>query len=247
VARAIASFAPRVATHIYGGHRLRVLISDPLSEGWYDRDWPSLAEIRELSRWGAIRPGARVFDIGAHQGIVALILAAEIGSEGLVIAVEAEPHNARVAQRNVDMNHAENVCVVPAAIAERAGTVYFAEGLNGHVEARARVGNAEVPAVTIDGLAQRYGAPDVVFIDVEGYEGKALEGASSILREVRATFFLEVHARKLVDCTVEGLVGVFSGYRILVSELGPDERATGFAGLSGIPSAARFFLIATPA
>jgi FkbM family methyltransferase len=247
VTRVIASFAPRIATHDYGGHRLRVLISDPLSEGWYDRDWPPLAEIQELSRCGALRPGARVFDIGAHQGIVALVLAAEVGLEGLVIAIEAEPHNARVAQRNVDLNKAENVSVVPAAIAERAGTVHFAEGLNGHVEARTRVGTAEVPAVTIDDLVQRYGAPDVVFIDVEGYEGKALEGACSVLRQARATFFVEVHARQLVDCTVEELVGVFSGYRILVSEPGPDEQATGFAGLSGIPSAARFFLIATPA
>jgi FkbM family methyltransferase len=247
VAREIASFAPRIATHDYAGHGLQVLVSDPLSEGWYDRDWPPLVEIQELSRCGAIRPGARVFDIGAHQGIVALILAAEVGTEGLVIAVEADPHNARVAQRNVDLNRADNVRIVAAAISERAGTVYFAEGLNGHVDARTRVGNVEVPAVTIDDLAQHHGAPDVVFIDVEGYESKALEGASAILREVRATFFVEVHARKLVDCTVEELVGIFSGYRILVSEPGPDGQARGFAGLGVIPTAARFYLIATPA
>jgi FkbM family methyltransferase len=211
VARQIFRYSPRVVTHTYGGRRLEVLLSDPLAEGWYDGDSPRLSEVEELVRIGALRPGTTVFDVGAHQGVVALMLAGEVGSSGRVIAVEAEPHNVMVARRNVELNNASNISVIHAAIADRPGRLYFAEGLNGHVDADTRVGNVEVEAVTIDQLAQEHGHPDLVFLDVEGYEGKALEGATATLRSRRTSFLVEVHASWLVDCAVSDLVDHFAG------------------------------------
>ena len=59
-----------------------------MGAGWYDHDWPELPEIALLKQHG-LRPGARVFDIGAHQGVVALMLSKTVGPEGFVLAVEA--------------------------------------------------------------------------------------------------------------------------------------------------------------
>ena len=63
--RALArGFAPRIVRHTYGGHDLEIRLTDPLSAGWYDNDWPVLAELRFL-REHRLRPGATVYDLGA--------------------------------------------------------------------------------------------------------------------------------------------------------------------------------------
>jgi FkbM family methyltransferase len=246
VARLIASYSPRLVTHTYGGHRLTVALADPLAEGWYDHDWPRLEEIDELVRVGGLRRGATVFDLGAHQAVVALMLAAEVGPSGRIIAVEAQPHNASIARRNVSLNRAANVAVVHAAIADRPGTVSFAEGLNGHVDAATRLGNVEVLALTIDQLAEQHGRPDLVFLDVEGYEGKALEGAEATLRARSTSFFVEVHSDDLVDWTVAEIMARFAGYSLLVAEATGTGQAARFAPFEGTPRGSRFFLVAVP-
>lgn len=242
IARQIAMYPEHVVTHRYGGHVLKVLLADPLAEGWYDKDWRRLPELDELSRIGALRAGATVFDIGAHQGVVALMLASEVGVSGTVVAVEAEPHNATLARRNIALNDARNVLVVHAAIADRPGTVHFAEGLNGHVDDGTRRGNVEVPAVTIDQLAQQHGPPDLVFLDVEGYEGKALQGAAATLGSGRTSFFVEVHVEQLVDCDVDAIAGFFADYDISAAE----EPSRGFEPLHSRARPSRFFLVAAP-
>jgi FkbM family methyltransferase len=111
------------------GEELRVSLQDPLAQGWYDHDWGDQAEIDALRR-GRLRPGARVFDLGAHQGIVALVLARIVGEAGEVVAVEAERHNVRVAEENVRLNNATNMRIVHAAAADAPGRLLFSESLN---------------------------------------------------------------------------------------------------------------------
>jgi len=246
VARQIRSYSARIVSHDYGGHRLNVLITDPMAEAWYDRENCGLGEIDELVRMGALRPGATVFELGAHHGIVALILAAELGPSGKIVALEAEPHNAATARKNVDLNGAANVTIVHAAIAEHPGRLYFAEGLNGHVDTATRFGNVEVEAMTIDQLVEQHGTPDLVFIDVEGYEGKALEGATTTLGSGRTIFFVEVHATWLVDCTVADLVAQFAGYTVFYAEPAGTGLIAPFARLDRAPRGSRFFLLAVP-
>ncbi len=192
VQRMVEDYAPRLVTHVYGGVELRIALEDPLGEGWYDHDWAVLPEIGFLAP-RFLRPGARVFDVGAHQGIVALMLADAVGGQGSVVAVEAVSHNARVARRNCELNRAANVEVVNAAVASASGVAFVPTELNAHVGHEAGPGLARVPAVTIDELADRHGAPDVVLLDVEGAELAALRGATRTLREPRCSWLVEVH------------------------------------------------------
>jgi FkbM family methyltransferase len=190
--QSIAAYAPRVVEHTYDGTPLRVCLRDPLAEGWYDHDWDTQPELDLLGERGRLTPGAVVFDLGAHQGVVALMCAARVG-EGSVIAVEAERHNVAVARENAQLNPRYWIHVEHAAVAAECGTVWFSEGLNGAVlPGGGRAGRTRVRAVTIDELATRHGHPDVV-LDVEGFEGRALEGASRVLEGRRTDLFVEIH------------------------------------------------------
>ncbi len=61
---------------------MTVSLEDGLAQGWYDYDWPEVPEITLLGK-NSLKPGAKVFDIGAHQGVVALMLAKIVGSTWL--------------------------------------------------------------------------------------------------------------------------------------------------------------------
>lgn len=190
----VARYPRRVVQHRYGGLELRLELRDPLAEGWYDKDWPSPPEMELLKRRG-LRPGGRVFDLGAHQGVVALMLADAVGPTGQVIAVEASEHNFAAACRNRELNSslAPRLHLVHAAVAETPGELMFNEGLNGQVEdGSGQWGRVQVPALTIDDLTEKFGPPDVLYLDLEGYECAALRGADRTLARC-PDCFIEVH------------------------------------------------------
>jgi FkbM family methyltransferase len=209
---AIALFRRRDVTHAYGATRLTIHLSDPVARDWYDHDWQLLPEIELLSR-GKLRPGATVFDLGAHQGVVALMLAAAVRPEGSVIAVEPDPHNAAAGEKNCALNHGDDVRFVRAAVASRPGVVRFSRDFNGKILlGSSQDRGEEIRAVTIDCLAAEYGSPDVLFVDIEGAECEAFEGAAHTMRST-PDCFVEVHAGcglEALGGSVEQLLGFFS-------------------------------------
>lgn len=218
--RRLARYPVRRVRHEYASFPLTLELSDPLAEGWYDHEWPEPGEIAVL-RGGQLRPGARVFDLGAHQGVHALILARLVGPAGRVVAVEANPHEVAAAERNRQLNGVEQLVVVNAAVAAHTGSVVFGENLNGQVDdGTGGWGKRETAALSIDELARQHGQPDVLLIDVEGYECQALRGARRTL-EQRPDCEIEVHQGIGLEAfggSLEELVAYFpaEAYRLLV-------------------------------
>jgi FkbM family methyltransferase len=212
-------FHSYVATHVYGRRTLSVHVTDPIGRGWYDQDWPTPAEIALLAERGRLRAGARVFDVGAHQGIVAMMLGDLVGAGGHVVAVEATPHNAAVARRNVALNGMAQVTVLHAAGADVPGVLHFSPRMNGHVAAVDEA-SVEVRALTIDELTNEHGVPQVLFVDVEGYEMHVLRGARETLITHRPDLFIEVHMGEGLERFGDAddlLALIPSGYEIHVS------------------------------
>jgi FkbM family methyltransferase len=189
---AVARFRAYDARHRYAGRELVVHIADPLGQGWYDHDWNLGTEVALLQQRGRLREGARVFDVGAHQGVVALMLAGIVGDTGRVVAVEAVAHNVRVARRNAEANGCRQLVVEHAAIADVDGTLWFEDRWNGAVSRTVGVG-VRTEAVTVDTLTARHGAPDVLFVDVEGFELHAVRGAARTFAAHAPDLFVEVH------------------------------------------------------
>jgi FkbM family methyltransferase len=240
-------YRSRTVTHAYGDTRLQVHLADALAEGWYDHDWAGPPEFVKLRQQGALRKGARVFDLGAHQGVVALMLADVVGPEGKVVAVEASPHNAAQCLRNRELNRMPWIDIVQAAVADRSGTVFFNRGSNGHVDRGGNEwGRVQVPAVTIDELTDRYGLPDLLFVDIEGFECQALRGAARTLAS-HPDCFVEVHGGVGLEQyggSVEELVSHFPPqlYSLFYYTEGQGDLTTATA--EQLPRGQRFFLLA---
>lgn len=189
--RHLAHFERRIVEHQFGSLRLKAVIADHFAELWYDSDCLEPSWLLFLKQH-ALKPGTRVFDLGAHQAIVALLIADAVSPGGHVVAVEANPHNADVAAQNVKLNQGA-VTVLHCAIAAENGSIMFNNSLNGQVASGVRThGRVEVRARTVDSITAEFGQPDLIFMDIEGFECEALKGAQQTL-EKPCNAFIAVH------------------------------------------------------
>jgi FkbM family methyltransferase len=217
----VATYPRRIVEHLYAGFPLKILISDAMARDWYDMEWPE-PPVVELLRRHRLREGAVVFNLGAHHGVMALILAKMVGPSGSVVALEAMPFNASVSRRNRELNDAPQLTIVNAAVGEEEGFLHFSPSLNGVVQDGSSAWSGlQVEAVTIDELSRRYGAPDVLFMDIEGFECRALRGAAGTLAR-RPDCVIEVHAGAQLESfggSVEAIISFFpsSAFTLLMA------------------------------
>lgn len=188
----LATFPRRVVSHRYGSHNLHMNIYDRVAGEWYDKDWTLPPEIEFFSHDQIPRNG-QVFDLGAHQCLIAMLLARDLVPDGSVVAVEANQHNAAIAKSNVEINSADNVEVVHALIAKTSGKAHADFSFN----SRAKQGvdalvSEAIDALSIDELSELKGWPDLVYLDIEGFEIEALKGARQTLSRW-CHWFIELH------------------------------------------------------
>jgi FkbM family methyltransferase len=186
------TFRHQVVRHDYGGHSLLVHLKDPMSKQWYDCDWKRLDEI-SLLLTSRLKPGATVFDVGAHQSVVAMMLAREVGEAGRVVALEPNPFNVRMAELNIESNGIKNIIELQAMVSASNGSGVMSFELNSRpVSSEPGSSGRKVSSITIDELARRYGVPDVVFVDIEGFEFEALKAADEVMAHP-ADWCIELH------------------------------------------------------
>jgi FkbM family methyltransferase len=152
-----------------------------------------------------IKPGWICADVGANIGRYTLLIARLVGPSGRVIAFEAFPHNARMAQEKCffwgykERTHVENVAVSDGADARLwlfPGRCRRSVEWNivGHdVEGKRTEPELEVAATSLDAYFPKGSRLDFVKIDVEGAEGKVLAGMSRLLRESKPMTLVEFH------------------------------------------------------
>jgi len=171
------------------GRRLSILVPepahDPISQDLVQQRLPAIVPDRLQDRY--LRPGMVVLDLGAHLGVWTLLAAARGCT---VVAVEANPDNASLLRASVAANHFEAVHVVAAAVSDRPGRVRLLwSGPYGHVAAADQgEDGVDVPARTVDDILAELGIGhvDLVKMDVEGSEVRAVGGMANLLSRADA-------------------------------------------------------------
>jgi FkbM family methyltransferase len=138
-------------------------------------------------------PGWTVLDVGANAGYFSVIAALAGGDGSHVAAFEPNPQLARMLTASVALNPQVSIHVVPAAVGDHAGelplhltSVSRNSGLSSmRSDLPDTAGEAiTVSVVTIDDFCARHNlAPDLIKIDVEGFEAQVLKGAARTLVE----------------------------------------------------------------
>lgn len=162
-------------------------------------------------------PGDRVWDVGANVGLYTELFADWVGPSGEVVAFEpGPPAYAQLKQRVATRG---NVQAFKLALGQERGTVALhvsAEGTTNSLVGRG-VAAVDVEMETGDMVRREHGLPqpDIIKIDVEGYEEEVLRGLSETLLACRAVLcevhfqILESRGRKQAPWEVERYLTTF--------------------------------------
>jgi FkbM family methyltransferase len=140
-----------------------------------------------------IQPDDIVFDLGANVGLYSISAASR--TNGKVIAVE--PALKTFELLNISASQFTNMIAVHSAISDKSGTAFLSHGNsceNFAISEGNETQGEQVPLLTVDAIAATYGieAVDIIKMDVEGHELKAIAGAEKIISNGSPIIFYEV-------------------------------------------------------
>ena len=174
-----------------------------------------------------VNKGDVVVDIGANIGYDTVLFADKVGKRGKVIAIEPDPTNFEILQKNIKENKLFNVVAVQAALGDvnKKMKIYESEENFGDhrmwnsPDYSATVGmtiqnplksnpspceagclpltrerkTVEVYCRRLDDLLKEleYEKIDFIKMDVQGFEGKVIEGGKKIIEKNKPTIFFE--------------------------------------------------------
>jgi FkbM family methyltransferase len=154
--------------------------------------------------------GDIVVDIGAHIGLYTIIASKRVGFNGRVVAIEADPGNFNILNRNIQLNNSANVIALKYAVysKEEENLKLFLPNPGESTftkyntimsdRAQSKENFVEVKANTLDYLLQSNGIKQEevnwIKIDVEGAEYEVLKGAKDILsKSTDISLLIEIH------------------------------------------------------
>jgi FkbM family methyltransferase len=144
-----------------------------------------------------LAPGSVAVDVGANIGYMTLVAARAVGPAGTVIAVEPHPDNVLLLRANVIRNDvAERVRIVAAAAWSSNGSVDLAECIENTGDHRIQTLQADratltVKAVRLDEIVPANLHVNVIKLDTQATEHRALEGATAIIARDRPIILCE--------------------------------------------------------
>ena len=140
-----------------------------------------------------IRPDDTVFDLGANVGPYSISAASR--TNGKVIAVEPALQTFELLNRSA--SQFSNMTAIHTAISDKPGTAFLSHdgsSENFKISDNNETRDEKVPLVTVDDIAadNDIETVDIIKMDVEGHELKALAGAEKIISNGSPIIFYEV-------------------------------------------------------
>lgn len=151
----------------------------------------------------AFRPGDIVWDVGANVGYYTVRFAQLVGPSGHVVAFEPSAVNfAHLRESSAGLPH---VRLEPFGLGAKSGQVGFRQGdddlgATSHISYDGEAGDRAEIRTADEEIEKGLPQPNVVKIDVEGYEGEVLTGMTRCLKSpLLRAIGVEVHFQILTE------------------------------------------------
>ena len=134
------------------------------------------------------------YDVGANVGAYT-VLASKV-KNAKTVSIEPLPNTFSKLQDNININNLNNVISLNIGLSKEKSKLYFTtdkDTMNSVATSNDK-NTQEVDVDTIDNLSMEYGIPQIIKIDVEGYETYVLQGANNtLLSEKLEVLILELN------------------------------------------------------
>lgn len=154
----------------------------------------------------AVHTGDTILDLGANIGYYVLMEQKLLRHSGHVIAIEPEPNNFSLLERNIKLNDfADRTTTINAAVSDHDGTasLYLSKfgnvhSLKEHQTSRYTGRAILVPTISLNTLANRFPHISLIRMDIEGYEQEILRSLIQINSTTRwlPKILFELHPPK---------------------------------------------------
>lgn len=157
-----------------------------------------------------LNPGDNFWDIGAHSGWFSLFAAKVTGPKGRVFSFEPAPDVFELLSTNIQgiasikavqcgVGNADTVATFTSQ--GEASTGSFVEDvtkISQNWQPKTPIRKVEVNIRRLDTLVEEFGnCPNLVKIDVEGFEVEVLKGAHRLLSTSQPTLIIEIHPTRI--------------------------------------------------
>lgn len=156
-----------------------------------------------------LHPGGVFLDVGSHFGLWSVYAARIVGRTGKVFAFEPSPAFA-VLRENAALNSPTQAFNMGVGAQDGEAT-FFDQGaassgsfvnevtrINEKFQSTVPIAGNKVKIRTLDTLVAELGVrPDLIKVDVEGFEFEVVRGAENVLRDIRPVILIEIHPWQL--------------------------------------------------
>jgi len=160
-----------------------------------------LLATRALER--ELKEGDIVLEAGANIGYYVILEGKKLGKKGLIYAIEPSKENYLKLKRNIKHNKLKNIKTYNLAFGDREGIGNLRISnwcnMNQIVKEKERLGKIEkVKMMTIDKFLKNKKKPNVVRMDVEGYEYEIFKGMEKLLKiNPPRLLYIETHFKAM--------------------------------------------------
>jgi FkbM family methyltransferase len=187
-----------------------------------------------------------IFDIGAHIGYMSMCFATIVGEQGKVISFEPNPYNLDRFKKNLEKNEdlSKIIDIRNVAVTNSNGSEKFVFSKNvdsgtssgGFLDRSDTALNRkfyelfeETETETVNLSDFTNPKPDLIKIDIEGFEGNLIKTNQEYLTKFKPTLIIEIHSIENMFDVLEGLKHI--GYDSEIIKKEDDGRCTIFCSV----------------
>lgn len=137
------------------------------------------------------------FDVGAHVGLVQLLLKKELKNSKKFL-FEPNKINFSYLKLHIKKNKINNTHLYNVGVSNKNGFLNFDQTKTvSAVSMIKNTGEFKIKTLKLDSFIQKKIIPNIIKIDVEGHEMSVLEGAKRLLKYYNPILILSIHPKKL--------------------------------------------------